>query len=33
MPLHSDVVGASTNKLTHQVDARWLMAHAAAVKS
>ncbi len=31
MPLHSDIVGASTPALNHTVDARWLMAYAAAL--
>ena len=31
MPLHSDLVGARTDALTHDVDARWLMAYAAAL--
>lgn len=31
MPLHSDIVGAATEPMAHQVDARWLMAYAAAL--
>ena len=31
MPLHSDIVGATTEPMAHQVDARWLMAYAAAL--
>ena len=31
MPLNSTIVGASTNALTHEVDARWLMAYAAGL--
>lgn len=31
MPLNSSLVGASTNALTHEVDARWLMAYAAGL--
>jgi len=31
MPLSSKIVGASTQPLTHLVDARWLMAYAAAL--
>ena len=31
MPLHSDIVGAATEPMEHKVDARWLMAYAAAL--
>jgi acyl dehydratase len=31
MPLNSRVLGASTRKFTHSVDARWLMAYAAGI--
>lgn len=31
MPLHSDIVGATTNTLNQEADARWLMAYAAGL--
>ena len=31
MPLSSEVVGQSTRRFRHEVDARWLMAYAAAL--
>jgi acyl dehydratase len=31
MPLHSRQIGASTPAITHDVDARWLMAYAAGL--
>ncbi len=32
MPLDTAIVGATTQSLTHAVDARWLMAYAAALE-
>lgn len=31
MPLSTEIVGESTKPLTHQIDARWLMAYAAGL--
>ncbi|MEZ5556965.1 MAG: MaoC/PaaZ C-terminal domain-containing protein [Pseudomonadales bacterium] len=31
MPLHTKMVGRSTQAITHTVDARWIMAYAAAL--
>jgi acyl dehydratase len=31
MPLHTAMVGASTDAITHDVDARWIMAYAAGL--
>ena len=31
MPLHTSMVGASTEAITHDVDARWIMAYAAGI--
>ena len=31
MPLHTDVVGKTTEPISHTVDARWIMAYAAGI--
>ena len=31
MPLNSEVVGHTTRRFRHEVDARWLMAYAASL--